>query len=92
MFGLLFASRSKINGGKVDDLGFILEAAHGIRSRLERNPQLDELDRLRLENCMSLLQMSYIEWKRRNIAPNPPYWGSSFHERNPQDNSSSCDS
>jgi hypothetical protein len=33
---------------------------------LESDGYLSELDQLRLENYMAVLQMAYVEWKRRN--------------------------
>jgi len=67
------------------------DAIKELREALESNAPLDGLERLRLENYMSVLHMSYVEWKRRNIAPNPPYWGSPYLDTD-QDESFSSNS
>lgn len=60
----------------MDDVEVILDATKEIRAVMNRNLQLDQVDQLRVENCMAMLQLTYIEWKRRNIPPHPPYFSS----------------
>ncbi len=63
----------------MDDVEVILGATKEIRAVMNRNLQLDQVDQLRVENCMAMLQLTYIEWKRRNIPPHPPYFSSVVH-------------
>lgn len=60
----------------MDDVELILGATKEIRAVMNRNLQLDQVDQLRVENCMAMLQLTYIEWKRRNAPPHPPYFAS----------------
>jgi hypothetical protein len=60
----------------MDDVELILDATKEIRAVMNRNLQLDQVDQLRVENCMAMLQLTYIEWKRRNAPPHPPYFAS----------------
>lgn len=47
-------------------------AVQNLREALDCDLSLDDFERLSVENYMALLQMSYIEWKRRNCVP-PDY-------------------
>ena len=42
-----------------------------LRSAMEGDMALDEMDQLRLENRLALLHMAYVEWKRRNLTHQP---------------------
>jgi hypothetical protein len=44
------------------------KATQDLREEMERDLALHEYYRLSLENHIALLQMTYIEWKRRNVA------------------------
>ncbi len=57
----------------MDDVELILGATKEIRAVMNRNLQLDQIDQLRVENCMAMLQLTYIEWKRRNTPPHPHF-------------------
>ena len=37
------------------------------REAMESDLPLNDFDRLSLENYLALLQMTYIDWKRRNV-------------------------
>jgi hypothetical protein len=41
-------------------------AIQNFREALESNPALNDSERLSLENHLALLEITYIEWKRRN--------------------------
>lgn len=56
-------------------------ATQNLRDAMEDDIALDGTAQLRLENYMALLHMTYIEWKRRNVAPNPTYWRASYSDR-----------
>ena len=43
-----------------------------LREAMESDLPLNDLERISLENYIALLQMTYIEWKRRNCPP-PAY-------------------
>lgn len=47
-------------------------ATQSLREAMESDLPLNDLERISLENYIALLQMTYIEWKRRNCQP-PPY-------------------
>ena len=47
-------------------------ATQNLREAMECDLPLNDLDRISLENYIALLQMTYIEWKRRNHQP-PAY-------------------
>lgn len=47
-------------------------ATQNLREAMECDLPLNDLDRICLENYIALLQMTYIEWKRRNREP-PDY-------------------
>lgn len=59
-----------------------IRASLKVTDALETNCSLNELDQLRLENYMSVVQMAYMEWKRRNVAPNPTNASCQFDTRN----------
>jgi hypothetical protein len=44
-------------------------AIQQLREAMEGNLQLNEFDRICLENYIALLQITYMEWKRRNDPP-----------------------
>jgi hypothetical protein len=48
----------------------------------ETDCNLNDLDRFRLENYMFVIQMAYINWKRRNVASNPTSPAYKFGKRN----------
>ena len=50
------------------ELSELCLAIQRFREAMEGNMPLDELDRICLENYISLLEITYIEWKRRNLA------------------------
>ena len=41
-------------------------ATQSLREAMESDLPLNDLERISLENYIALLQMTYIEWKRRN--------------------------
>ena len=45
-------------------------AIQKFREAMERDLWLNDSERLSLENHIALLQITYMEWKRRNV---PPY-------------------
>ena len=47
-------------------------ATQSLREAMESDLPLNDLERISLENYIALLQMTYIEWKRRNCQP-PAY-------------------
>jgi hypothetical protein len=47
-------------------------ATQNLREAMEGDLPLHDFDRICLENYIALLQMTYIEWKRRNLPP-PAY-------------------
>ena len=42
-------------------------AIHNFREAMESDLSLSDFDRICLENYISLLEITYIEWKRRNL-------------------------
>lgn len=42
-------------------------AIQNLREAMTRDLPLDEFDQICLENYIALLQITYMEWKRRNI-------------------------
>jgi hypothetical protein len=42
-------------------------AIQNFREAMERDLQLNDSERLSLENHVALLQITYMEWKRRNV-------------------------
>ena len=47
-------------------------ATQNLREAMECDLPLNDFERLSLQNYIALLQMTYIEWKRRNCDP-PSY-------------------
>jgi hypothetical protein len=52
------------------DLQELYLAIKKFREAMESDLPLNDLERLSLENHIALLQLTYMEWKRRNV---PPY-------------------
>ncbi|MDK2744321.1 MAG: hypothetical protein NDI90_15545 [Nitrospira sp. BO4] len=50
-----------------------IRASLEVTDSLGRDCSLNELERIRVENYMSVLHMAYIEWKRRNRSSHPLY-------------------
>ena len=73
-----------------DTLNKFFLATQNLRDSMENDLKLDGSAQLRLENYLALLQMSYIEWKRRNVPPNPSYWRSSYSDRQDESMSSTA--
>lgn len=48
-----------------------VRASLEVADALERDCSLNELDQLRFENYLAVMQMAYIQWKRRQVASNP---------------------
>ena len=42
-----------------------------LREEMESDLPLNDFERVALENYIALLQMTYIEWKRRNLKSRP---------------------
>ena len=42
-------------------------AIHNFREAMESDLSLTDFDRICLENYISLLEITYLEWKRRNV-------------------------
>jgi hypothetical protein len=42
-------------------------ASQNLREAMMRDLRMDVFDRICLENYMALLQLTYAEWKRRNV-------------------------
>ena len=61
-----------------DTLNKFFLATQNLRDSMEDDMELDGAAQLRLENYLALLQMTYIEWKRRNVPPT--YWRGSFSD------------
>ena len=53
---------------KTPELRQLYVAIQNFREAMESDLALSDFDRLSLENYLALLQMTYIEWKRRNIS------------------------
>ena len=45
------------------------KATQSLREAMESDLPLNDLERISLENYIALLQMTYIEWKRRKSQP-----------------------
>ena len=52
---------------KTPELRQLYVAIQNFREAMEFNLALNDFDRLSLENYLAVLQMTYIEWKRRNL-------------------------
>ena len=59
-----------------------VRASLEVTDALETNCSLNDMDQLRLENYMSVIQMAYMEWKRRNASPNSTNISYQLAERN----------
>jgi len=44
-------------------------AAQNFREAMEYDLPLNDLDRICVENYIFLIQITYLEWKRRNLEP-----------------------
>lgn len=44
-------------------------ATQNLREAMTQDLHLDVFDRICLENYIALLQLTYVEWKRRNLEP-----------------------
>ncbi len=47
-----------------------IRASLEVTDALETDCSLNDMDQLRLENYLSVIQMAYMEWKRRNLSRN----------------------
>ena len=47
-------------------------AAQDLREAMELDLPLSDVDRIRVENYIFLIQITYFEWKRRNLEPPAP--------------------
>lgn len=43
------------------------EVCQELRKEMQKNMVMNETEQLQLENSMALVQMGYVEWKRRNV-------------------------
>ena len=59
-------------------------AVRDLRDAMESDLQLDQFDRLSLENYLALLQITYSEWKKRNH-PNLTHSGFSVSDNDTND-------
>ena len=57
---------------EVPELRRLYRAIHDFRESMEGDLPLTDFDRVCLENYIALLQITYMEWKRRNYRP-PAY-------------------
>ena len=53
------------------ELNQLYLAIQNFREAMESDLPLTEFDRIALENYIALLEITYIEWKRRNVRPSP---------------------
>ena len=53
---------------RTPELDQLYVAIQNFRHAMECDLPLNDFDRLSLENYLALLQMTYIEWKRRDIS------------------------
>ena len=60
-------------------------AVRDLRDAMESDLHLDQFDRLSLENYLALLQITYMEWKKRNH-PHLNHAGFSLADTNSDDN------
>ena len=49
------------------ELNRLYLAIQNFREAMEADLDLTEFDRIALENYIALLEITYIEWKRRNV-------------------------
>jgi hypothetical protein len=54
---------------ETSELNQLYLAIRNFRETMEGDLPLNEFERISLENYMALLQITYIEWKRRNLFP-----------------------
>ena len=47
-------------------------AAQDLREAMELDLPLNDVDRIRVENYIFLIQITYFDWKRRNLEPPAP--------------------
>ena len=52
---------------ETSELNQLFLAIQNFREAMESDLRLTYLDRISLENYISLLELTYIEWKRRNV-------------------------
>jgi hypothetical protein len=52
---------------ETSELNQLFLAIQNFREAMERDLPLTYFDRISLENYISLLELTYIEWKRRNV-------------------------
>jgi hypothetical protein len=52
---------------EAEELKSFYLATQNLREAMTRDLPLDDFDRICLENYIALLQITYMEWKRRNI-------------------------
>ena len=71
-----------------DTLNKFFLATQNLRDSMEDDMELDGAAQLRLEYYLALLQMTYIEWKRRNVPPT--YWRGSYPDRHDESMSSAA--
>jgi hypothetical protein len=57
---------------EVPELRRLYQAIQDFRESMEGDLPLTDFDRVCLENYIALLQITYMEWKRRNYRP-PAY-------------------
>jgi hypothetical protein len=51
------------------ELKNLYQAIQAFREAMEEDLPLNDFDRVCLENYIALLQITYMEWKRRNSGP-----------------------
>jgi hypothetical protein len=51
------------------ELQQLSRAIQKFREAMERDLPLNDFERITIENYVALLQITYIEWKRRNVSP-----------------------
>jgi hypothetical protein len=56
---------------EASELNQLYLAIQNFREAMENDLPLTEFDRIALENYIALLQITYIEWKRRNAQDIP---------------------
>ncbi len=56
---------------ELPELKKLYQAIQNFRESMEGDLPLNDFDRVCLENYIALLQITYMEWKRRNYRPTP---------------------
>lgn len=51
-----------------NSIGRFAKACQELRKELQENIVMNETEQLQVENSVALVQMGYIEWKRRNLS------------------------